>query len=392
MNPIHTNMKVGSKALLAGLGLLHLTLAIGGCRPPFPPEEEARFDAALDEMHEAQQAVGSLLLIDDDHHRYAEARGLADLESGREMTIRTPYRTASVGKTFTGALILALHEERALSVEDPLSDYIDTVPNAGDITLRMLLTHTSGLANYTQVPAYREAAADPDRDFTYEELVAFAVEQGPDFPPGAAWSYSNTGYILLGMIAESLVGRSLYEELRDRYFLRLHMTHTHPLDDRSPPADLARGYEITPEGPVEASSPLLLHTYPADGGGWVTTLEDMQVWSRAFLGGHLHSAETLALARQPEGGALLNGVAQSFGLESGGYALGFLLAEDAQMGTLHAGAGNGDGVRTFIGYLPESELSFSLFVNVGDSQVPIVQTLSAAGPVLAALREHVAAQ
>lgn len=394
--PVHRRPRW--RSLLARVAGLPLVLSLVHCQAPdaaedvaFPAGEQARFDAALQEMHASQQAVGSLLTVGDSHHRYAGALGLADLSSGREMTPDTLYRTASIAKTFTGALVLALHEEGKLSVDDPLSDHVTTVPNAENITLRMLLTHTSGLANYTKVPAYREAAADPDRVITYEDLVGFAVEQGPEFDPGAGWSYCNTGYILLGMIAESITGRSLFEELRERYFLPLGMTHTHPYDPRTPPPELATGYEITPDGPVKAYSPLALHTYPADGG-YVTTLDDMRIWAHAFLGGHLHSAETLALARQPEGGALLNAIAKSFDLESGGYGLGFIVANDRQMGPLYAGAGNGDGVRTFVGYLPESDLGFALFVDVGDSEVPIVQTLSATGPVLARLREHVAAQ
>src|SRR6188472_3567290 len=105
---------------------------------PFPDVEEARFATSLEEMQESQEAVGGLTAVDDGQHRYLGAIGMADSASGRAMTVTTPYRTASMGKTFTDALILSLHDEGALSVEDPLSSYVPDFPNGENITLRML--------------------------------------------------------------------------------------------------------------------------------------------------------------------------------------------------------------------------------------------------------------
>jgi D-alanyl-D-alanine carboxypeptidase len=366
-----------------------LVLACCTNTAPFPAAEQARFDTALTDMQTEQQCPGALLLVSDGQHRYASAIGMADIESGRAMTIDTPYRTASMSKTFVGALILALQEEGKLSVDDPVSEHIDGIPNGENITLSMLLTHTSGIANYNKVTAYLEAAeADHDRVFAYQELIDFAVAAGPDFPPGTTWNYSNTGYILLGMIAEQIAGRSLYDELRARWFDRLGMTHTHPLDGRNPGPDLARAYLVSGSSVVESNTVLAINNYAADGG-WVTTLGDIDIWSRNFLAGRLHQPETLARARMSEGGELLDSVARAFGFDSGGYARGFVVAHDGTLGPLYAGAGNGDGERTMVGYLPDSGISYALFVNVGDGQVPIVETLSAARPVIGALRAHV---
>ncbi len=185
---------------------------------------------------------------------------------------------------------------------------------------------------------------------------------------------------MLGLIVEELVGRAVPEELEARFFVPLGMSGTVPFAEAPP--DLARGYRRG--GAVIEWDPAFV--YPTDGG-WVTTAGDLMIWSRAFFGGALHSEATLALARQPEGGELLTSVAESFGLASGGYALGFLAAEDATLGTLYAGAGNGGGVRTFVGFLPEHDLAFATFVDVGDGSVPIVETLSATRPLLDALRE-----
>ncbi|MCA9609256.1 MAG: beta-lactamase family protein [Myxococcales bacterium] len=371
--------------VVAALALL--TLGCQDGETPFDPPEAARFEAALDQMHEEQQAVGSLLAFDDGTHVFRGARGAADLAAGRAMTVDTPYRTASIAKTFTGALILSLHEEGTLSVEDPVSRFVDWVPNGENITLRMLLTHTSGLRNYTYATGYLPLIEANGGDVTYEEMVRVALEDGPEFEPGTDWGYCNTGYLLLAHIAEQLTGRTLYEEVRDRFFVPLGITRTRPIDLRDVDPELARSYVVGEDGPIQVAGQVwTLH--PADGG-WMTTLEEMAIWARHFLGGRLHSAETLALARHPEGGPFLDSVAQSFGLEAGGYALGFIEASDATLGPLYAGAGNGDGTRSFVGYLPEHDIAFALFVDVGDSRVPIVETLSAAGPALAALRAHV---
>lgn len=360
-----------------------VTILCAGCvaspRQPFPSDRAARFERALEEMHRDQFAVASLVAVDDGVHRYEAVRGWADRDEARVMTTTTPFRTASLGKTFTGALVLSLHEEGALDVDDPVSMYLPDLPNGEAITLRMLLTHTSGLANYTHVSAWLEAAS-AGTPLTEREVVALCAGTELDFPPGTAWNYSNTGYLVLGLIIEALVGRSVPDELEARFFLPLGMSGTVPLAEA--PADLARGYAR--DGGVIEWDPAFV--YPTDGG-WVTTSSDLMIWSRAFFGGALHSEATLAIARQPEGGELLTSVAQSFGLASGGYALGFLAAEDAELGLLYAGAGNGGGVRTFVGYLPERDLAFATFVDVGDGSVPIVETLSATRPILDALRD-----
>lgn len=368
-------------------------LAIGGAmstgcaaapaaRTPFPDARAARFAAALAETQSAQHSVGALVAVEDAEHHYAGAVGLADLSTGRPMTVETPYRTASLGKTFTGALILGLQDEGRLSVDDPLSRFMPSFPNASTITLRMLLTHTSGIANYTHIDAYIQGrAATPRRSFTESELIALAAAEPLDFEPGTGWNYSNTGYLILGSIAEQLTGRPLASELESRYFAPLGMTSTRPGSD--PPDDLARGYLL--DGASHATEAPYDPGYPADGG-WITTLHDQLVWARELFGGHLHSASTLAIARHPEGGAVLDGIAQSYGFETGGYALGFVEAHDAQLGELYAGAGNGDGMRTFVGYFPDRDLAFAVFVDVGLGTVPLVETLGATAPTIEAVR------
>lgn len=367
--------------MLAALAML---CGCAAADTPFEADAIEAFDAALETTIAAQRAPGALMLVrDGDGRRWVGAAGVTELGIDGAVTEDTVFRTASVGKTFTGAVILALHDEGAIAVTDPIARYVDGIPGGEQITLAMLLTHTSGVANYTRVEAYRtRVIEDPSWRPTDEELIALAVEETPAFAPGTEWDYSNTGYLLLGRVVQSVTGLAVEEEARRRFFEPLGMHDTRPVDEAARAA-LWTGYR-------EVDGELVPVPYaggpPADGSGWVTTLHDMEIWARQFLGGRLHRPETLALARMPEGGALLDSVAQAFGLASGGYALGFIAADDSTLGSLYAGAGNGDGARTFVGFWPETDTAFVVAVNVGDGTVPIVETLSAAGPMIDTLR------
>jgi D-alanyl-D-alanine carboxypeptidase len=368
------------RPFFAGSAALFLACAA----PSFPDADVERFEDALAATQESQSAPGVMMIVaDDTGHRWVGRAGNADISSERAVDEHTLTRTASIGKTFMGALILSLHEEGALSIDDVVSEHLDGIPSGDEITLRMLLQHTSGIANYTGVEAYREAAARyPEYVVTAEETIAFSVAEPLDFPPGTAWNYSNTGYLILGQIAEQIVGRPFEDEVRARFFEPLGMDDTRIVDAERP-AELWIGYretdtgqEVAPPGPGFAE----------DGGAWITSSEDLITWAQEFFAGRLHRPETLELAVMTAGGQLLDGVAASFGFVTGGYGAGLIAAHDENMGPLLAGAGNADGARTFVGYFPERGLAFTVAVNIGDGFVPLVETLSASRPLLDALR------
>ncbi len=374
------------KALVPARRVALITcVVVVGCQDSsFDTDITAAFEQAADTTHEEQGAAGTVMLVTDaDGHAWSTTRGVADLESARPIDGVTEIRTASAGKTFMGALVLTLHEEGVLDVDDPVSAYVDFVPNGDAVTLRMLLQHTSGIPNYTKIDAYNEAvAADPLHAFSYRELVELSVTEPFDFEPGTGWNYSNTGYVLLGLIVEDLIGRRVEDELEERYFAPLDMRSTH-VRSAGDAAELWTGY-IAHDGSL-APVPFTAG-YPADGSAWVTTLDDLRKWARAFFGGKLHRPETLALAQTTAGGMLLNTVAQAFGFETGGYGLGLVVAHDSDIGPLLAGAGNGDGARTFVGYLPDIGVTFAVAVDVGNGSVPLVETLSASGPIIDTIR------
>src|SRR5205814_4843814 len=139
----------------------------------------------------------------------------------------THFRIASNTKSMTAAVIVQLAQEGKLSLDDPVSKYVDGVPNGDNITINELLKMRSGLYNYTSAPELAESLDhDPTRVWTPEELLAIAFERPPLFAPGKEYDYCNTNYVLLGLIAEKLEGAPSAQVFQDRWFGPLRMKHT----------------------------------------------------------------------------------------------------------------------------------------------------------------------
>ncbi len=142
-----------------------------------------------------------------------KAYGLARTDPEEAMRAGMGFRAGSVTKTFTGNLALQLVDQGRLSLDDPVSRYVEGVPDGDRITVRMLLNHSSGLFNYGADKALNETiTADPHKVWTPAELVAVAVSNPPYFPPGEGCTYSNTNYVLLGMIIEKVTGRAFEDD------------------------------------------------------------------------------------------------------------------------------------------------------------------------------------
>ena len=196
-----------------------------------PAELTAQLDAFLQSQVYSEggnpegAAPGLVLLVDTPDGTYLKAAGVSSLEDGTPMQVDDRLEIGSNTKSFTIAVLMQLQEEGLLSFDDMLSDWLPDlaaqIPNGEQITLRQLAQHTSGIWDYSD-PIIGEAASDPAKlelGYTPEELVQYAIDNGtPDFAPGEGWKYSNTGYILLGMIAEKASGQPLGELFQERIF------------------------------------------------------------------------------------------------------------------------------------------------------------------------------
>lgn len=179
-------------------------------------EEDRRpgFARALDEARTALDAPGAVFgLGHPDGRVEVFASGVADLDSGRAIRPDDAYFLGSVTKIYTAALILRLAEEGKLSLEDRLDRYLPDFPRSGEITVRHLLQHTSGLRDFFLYlylrPSREEMIEQVTRTWSQDEMLRLSARFGHSFEPGADWSYSNTNYFLLGVVAERASGMSL---------------------------------------------------------------------------------------------------------------------------------------------------------------------------------------
>jgi CubicO group peptidase (beta-lactamase class C family) len=221
---------------------------------------------------------------------FKKAYGKADEEWNTPNTTTTKFRIASLSKQFTAACILLLQERGRLKVQDPISQYLPRLPHAWqNITIHQLLTHTSGLPNYTDSP---QLAKLNRTGATPQEMIELVADKPLDFKPGSQLRYTNTGYILLGMIIEKVSGEPYPEFLKRNIFEPLGMTNSGY--DRA--ADIlqerASGYRIK-DGAV-ANADFIDMTLPYAAGGIYSTVEDMYRWNEAVaLGGKLLSEDSL---------------------------------------------------------------------------------------------------
>ncbi len=239
------------------------------------------------------------MLVRDSNGVRAGAAGYANLRTKERMRVDHAFRVGSITKTFVASVVLQLAAEGTLGLDDALERWLPgLVPNAQAITLRQLLNHTSGIYNYTDDQAFFSSLTrNPRRVLTPVELVAVATKHGPNFDPGRSWSYSNTGYILLGLVIEKATATPLEQELRERIFQPLALTHTSFPAAPTLPRPFARGYlpvglVRTPNGkPVDVTvwSP----SWAWAAGALVSTAGDLARFYGALVRGELLPAEQL---------------------------------------------------------------------------------------------------
>jgi len=267
---------------------------------------------------------GYVVRIDDGRRVRTTVAGVADRATGRPMTGRDQFEVGSNTKTFMAVLALQLVDRGRLALDAPVATYLPaTVPNGGNITVRMLLNHTSGLFSYTADPDFFVALAnDPQHVHTERELLAVAFRHPPNFAPGTSWSYSNTNYTLIGLILRKLTGRSLPDLVQQRVAAPLGLRRTYFADPRatSTGPGYAHGYAVKFAGPAPVHTDVA--TWPI--GGWggaagaiISTPEELSRFFSAVLRGRLFSREQLVQMRTTVD------IPESFGIK-GAYGLGLI--------------------------------------------------------------------
>ncbi len=317
------------------------------------PAADARADA-VDELLAAesqkQHLPGvSVAVVRDGQIVKTAAWGFADLELGVPATTRTVFQIQSITKTFTAAAILLLAGEGKLSLDDPIAKYLEGTPDSWtNITIRHLLTHTSGIKDFINEPT-----GSLRLDMSEKDVLRATAPRPLNFQPGERYGYSNTNYHLLAMIIRKLTGMWYADFLRERIFLPLGMTDTRPVSLSAIINTRASGYFWTGQG-YRKGDFIAESILSYGGGGILSTAPDMALWAQALMSGKLLKPEALIQAWTPA--RLKDGTTTGYGL---GWGIG---RAEGHREIQHSGA-NATGFSSFLAIYPDDRLAVVVLMN-----------------------------
>lgn len=313
------------------------------------------YQAWVSQAFPADGPGGTVILVRNDEVLFHGAAGLANVELGVAMRPDHVLRIGSITKQFTAAAIMLLHDRGQLNVADEISRYLPEFPSHGrGITISHLLAHTSGIYSYTDSPGYWRS--DLLRtDVSPDEILQFFAHKPIQFPPGNEFSYSNSGYALLGLIIERVSGIDYEEFLRREIVEPLGLNGTYYGGLHIVPMR-ASGYHVDRDGKLQNAFPLsMTHAYAA--GGLLSTVEDLARWNAALMSGRLLGDESVQ--------AMTTVVRLNDGTENE-YGYGFYVRErDGLLTISHPGGIHGFSASAV--WLPQKRIYAAVLTNLEDS-------------------------
>jgi len=256
--------------------------------PTYPPVDAAHLEQQLTpyissigaKLGEARRLEGFVLVAQGGKPIYQHAFGFADRDKRTVADADTNFRVGSITKQFTSAAIMVLQQDGKLSVDDPIGKYLPDYPEVGRaITLDQLLTHTSGIPEYSEAPDFAERVATAQ---TPAQLLAYFDDKPLEFTPGAQHHYSNSNYIVLGAIIEKVSGTSYADFVTKRLFEPAGLTRT-VVGDADGMTNRAVGYTVDPDDHLAPASPIDM-SVPYAAGAVRSTAMDLVRWAHALDG------------------------------------------------------------------------------------------------------------
>ena len=341
-------------------------LAVVAAGPLEAQNLEQRLQQRLDSAHKAGRFAGAQIGVAlPDGSTLAVATGFADTAKKETMTTRHLLLQGSVGKTYASAVAMQLMHEGKIGLEDPISKYLgdepwfSRLPNAQSITVHQLMNHTSGLVRYEFNERFTaDLSAGGDRVWKPQELVAYILDTAAPFAAGQGWDYSDTNYIVLGMIMEKVTGKSYYDLARERILQPAQLRETVPSDARVI-RGLANGYAGA-NNPFGGSDAMLVDgrmvinpQFEWTGGGMASSARDLAKWGKRLYDGAAFDPSMLP--------KLLDGVPSRLG-QNVKYGLGVIIRETPS-GTLYGHSGFFPGYQAEMLYLPQQKAAIAFQVN-----------------------------
>jgi CubicO group peptidase (beta-lactamase class C family) len=347
-------------AVLAGFssaGAQHSTIT----RDAFLPRADSLVLTYLAESH--APGASFAVIRGNDTLAYG-AYGLANIEAARAPTATTIYEIGSNTKQFTSAAIMKLVEQGRVKLDDDLSKFVPQFPLHGKrVSIRQLLTHTSGIHDYTSSPEWSKTWNDP---LSPDAIINFVAADTFDFAPGTAYRYDNTGYVLLGMVIEKATGQKYASYLDAQFFKPLGLRQTSYCPSRTSDPAFALGYSKGPSGEATRRAQFMDLSHPFAAGALCSTVGDFAKWQRALAGGRVVSPASYGLMSTAD--TLNNGRKINYGF---GLVPGVL---DAHKTVSHTGGI--PGFATAAAYVADDSLSIVVFTNFDrESPQRLVQNL-----------------
>lgn len=222
---------------------------------------------------------------------FIKSVGYANLAEKKPFQLPDRFRIGSNTKTFVVTVLLQLADEHKLGLDDPISkfDIGVTVPNGRNITIRQLCEMRSGLFEAYNTPQFNKLNITPQTKLDPRQLVRWAIAQKPLFAPGAKWNYSNTNYIILGLIVEAVTHDTIGNQIRKRLIQPMHLTQTTFPDDPYIPSPYAHGYGVNTQGNWEDVSNTMPPSVTWAAGEMISTVPDMSRWVKSYVLGTMNS-------------------------------------------------------------------------------------------------------
>ncbi|NIM49532.1 MAG: serine hydrolase [Gemmatimonadales bacterium] len=326
---------------------------------------QSRLSALYAESRAPGVSVGIVLA---DGTSFGLAAGLADTVLGVPMTPSSRLLQGSVGKTYVAAVAMQLVHEGLLDPGAKISTYLGRepwfarLPNHSDVTVRQLMNHTSGIVRYEFNERFiSDLLAAPDRVWQPEELLAYLFDTEAPFAAGEGWDYSDTNYIILGIIIERLTGGAYYDELRRRILEPLGLENTVPSNSRRVPG-LVQGYAGVenlfgvPDAVIVDGEFAINPQFEWTGGGIASTAEDLARWGKALYEGRAFDESLLPV--------MVDGVDARLGPNTR-YGLGVII-RPSPLGKSWGHSGFFPGYLTEMAYFPEHRVSVAVQLNSSD--------------------------
>jgi D-alanyl-D-alanine carboxypeptidase len=320
-----------------------------------------KVQAKLNESHASAKFPGATVGFVLPDGRFASvSSGVSDLEMKTPLKPTDKMLAGSIGKTFVAATALQLVGEGKLNLDAKIERWFENekwfarLPNAKDITLRMLLNHTSGIPNHVDDENFLEVLfKNSDKDIRYEELIAYILGKKPLSAAGKSFNYADTNYILIGMIVEKATGKTLYDEITERILKPLKLSQTFPSNKNILP-QVANGY--FQNKPIIVNGKFTVNPqWEWAGGGFASTAGDLARWAQALYAGDVLQKNLLE--------EMLKGVKTSEGTE---YGLGVEITK-GKFGKTYGHDGEFPGYLSDARYFTEQKIAVAVQVNADEN-------------------------